>query len=61
MSRVAKKTDFMTIAIYAVIAVFIIYFSAALGACLDLSLNEDGKADFDMIASSLEATLMDTN
>ena len=61
MSRVPKKPDFVTISIYAVLAVFVIYFSAALGACFDLSLNEDGKADFDLLASSLESTLMDTD
>jgi type IV secretion system protein VirD4 len=61
MSRVAKKTDFMTISIYGVLAAFVIYFSAALGACFDLSLNEDGKADFDKLSKSLESTLMDTD
>lgn len=40
---------------------FVIYFSAALGACFDLSLNDEGKADFDKLASSLESTLMDTD
>ena len=61
MSRVAKKADFVTISIYTVLAVFIIYVAAALGACLDLSLDEDGKAEFDKLASSLESTLMDTD
>ena len=51
----------MTISIYAVLAVFVIYFAAAVGACFDLSLDENGKADFDKLASSLEATLMDTD
>ncbi len=61
MSRVPKKPDFVTISIYAVLAVFVIYFSAALGACFDLSLNDDGKADFDLLANSLESTLMNTD
>ena len=61
MSRVPKKPDFVTISIYIVLAVFVIYFSAALGACFDLSLNEDGKADFDLLANSLERTLMKTD
>lgn len=60
MSRVAKKPDFVTISIYAVLAVFVIYFAAALGACFDLSTNEEGKVDFDNLANSLETTLMDT-
>lgn len=60
MSRVAKKPDFVTISIYAVLAVFVIYFSASLGACFDLSSDEEGKVDFDNLANSLETTLMDT-
>ena len=51
----------MTISIYVVLAAFVIYFAAALGACFDLSLDENGKADFDKLANSLEATLMDTD
>lgn len=39
---------------------FVIYFSAALGACFDMSLDENGKADFDKLAGSLETTLMNT-
>ena len=61
MSRVAKKNDFMTISIYAVLAMFLIYFAAALGACFDLATDDEGKVDFDSLASSLESTLMDTN
>ena len=61
MSRVAKKADFMTISIYAVLAAFVIYFAAALGACFDLSLDANGKADLDKLANSLETTLMDTD
>lgn len=61
MSRTAKKPDFVTISIYGVLAAFIVYFSAALGACMELSLNEDGKADFDKLSRSLETTLIDTD
>lgn len=61
MSRVAKKPDFVTISIYAVLAVFVIYFAASLGACFDMSTNEEGKVDFDNLANSLETTLMDTD
>ena len=61
MSRVPKKPDFVTISIYAVLAVFVIYFSAALGACFGLALDENGKADFDKLGNSLESTLMDTD
>lgn len=61
MSRVAKKPDFVTISIYAVLAVFVIYFAASLGACFDMSTNDEGKVDFDNLANSLETTLMDTD
>ena len=61
MSRVPKKPDFVTISIYAVLAVFVIYFSAALGACFDLALDENGKADFDKLGNGLESKLMDTD
>ncbi len=60
MSRMAKKADFVTISIYSVLAAAVIYFSAALGACIDLSLDDEGKADFDKLSGSLESTLMDT-
>lgn len=60
MSRVAKKPDFVTISIYAVLAVFVIYSAATLGACFDLSADDEGKVDFDNLANSLESTLMDT-
>lgn len=61
MSRIAKKPDFVTISIYSVLVVFAIYFAAALGACFDLSLDANGKADLDKLANSLEAALMDTD
>ena len=61
MSRIAKKPDFVTISIYSVLVVFAIYFAAALGACFDLSLDANGKADLDKPANSLEAALMDTD
>lgn len=61
MSRISKKPDLVTISIYAVLAAFVIYFSAAIGACIDLSLNENGKADFDKLSGSLESTLMNTS
>lgn len=60
MSRVAKKPDFITISIYGVLVAFVIYFAAAVGACFDLFVDENGKADFDKLANSLETTLADT-
>lgn len=43
MSRVAKKPDFVTISIYAVLAVFVIYFAASLGACFDVACHAKRK------------------
>ena len=60
MSRVAKKADFITISIYSVLAAAVIYVSAALGACVDLATNDEGKVDFDLLSGSLDSTLTDT-
>ena len=60
MSRVAKKADFITISIYSVLAAAVVYISAALGACVDLAANDEGKVDFDLLTGSLDSTLTDT-
>lgn len=60
MSRVAKKADFITISIYSILAAAVIYVSAALGACVDLATNDEGKMDFDSLTGSLDSTLTDT-
>ena len=36
------------------------YFSAAVGTCLDLSLGENGKVNLDLLPESLDSTLKDT-
>lgn len=55
-----KKTDLLTILLYAVIVFAILYVSAALGAAMDLSLNEDGKMDFSLLMSQFETVTTDT-
>ena len=60
MSRVAKKADFITISIYSVLAAAVMYISAALGACVDLAANNEGKVDFDVLTGSLDSTMTDT-
>ena len=37
-----------------------VYFSAAVGACMDVSANENGKVNFDLLSKSLDSTLRDT-
>ncbi len=55
-----KKPDAVTIGIYSAIAAFTIYFSAAVGACLDKSAGANGKINFDAFSKSLDSTLNDT-
>ena len=43
------------------LALFAIYLAASLGTCVDMSLDKNGKLDFDNFASSLEATVSDTD
>ena len=61
MSRQAQKTDFVTISIYSILAAAVIYVSAAFGACIDLSMNDEGKADFDVLTENLNTALTDTD
>lgn len=55
-----KNPDLLTILLYAVIVFAILYVSAALGAAMDLSLNEDGTMDFSLLMSQFETVLTDT-
>ena len=56
-----KKLDPLTLVIYGVIVLFILYFAAAIGTAIDLSLTEDGSLDFNRLLSSIESTLADTS
>lgn len=55
-----KKTDPLMLVIYGAIALFILYFAAALGTAMDLSLAEDETLDFQAFTSYIESTLTDT-
>ncbi len=52
-----KKPDALTIAIYAIIAVAVLYIAAGLGAALDLSKSEGGDVDFSDFGNQFESTL----
>ncbi len=60
MSRTEKKADFITIGIYTVLTGAALYTSAALGACVDLATDNDGRMDFEQLTESLDTTLTDT-
>lgn len=55
-----KKPDMLTIVLYGAIVFAILYASAALGAAMDLSVNEDGAMDFSLLMSQFEAVMTDT-
>ena len=55
-----KKKDPLTIVLYAVIVLFVLYAAAALGTSVDLSLNPEGKLNFDGLGTVIENTLTDT-
>jgi type IV secretion system protein VirD4 len=52
-----KKTDKLSVVIYAVFAVAVIYFAAALGTAVDLSAGNDGKVRGGLIADGLTKAL----
>lgn len=56
-----KKKDPLTIVLYAVIVLFALYAAAALGTTVDLSLNPEGKLNFDGFGTVIENTLTDTS
>lgn len=55
-----KKPDLLTIIIYAVIVIAILYLAAGLGASLDLSKNDGGEVDFTAFGDQFEKTLTNT-
>lgn len=56
-----KKIDPLTIAIYAIIVLVVLYASAALGAALQLSLKDNGEIDFNAFGEKFESVMVDTN
>ena len=56
-----KKADPLNLLLYAIIVIAVLYVSAALGAAMDLSLDEDGVLDFTVLMSSFEGVLAAPN
>lgn len=57
-----KKQDPLMLVIYGLIVVFVLYFAAAIGTAMDLSANKDtGELDFNVLGSSLESTVVNTD
>ncbi len=55
-----KKPDALTITIYAVIVIALLYVAAGLGAAMDLTKDDNGKIEFSELGGRLESTLTDT-
>ena len=56
-----KKPDLLTIILYVIIVFAVLYVSAALGAAMDLSVDEDGVLDFTVLMSSFEGVVAAPN
>lgn len=56
-----KKKDPLMLVIYAVIALFGLYFAAALGTAMDTSLDEKGGLDFTAFGNNIESTMTDAD
>ncbi len=52
-----KKPDLLTIMLYVIIVVAVLYVSAALGAAMDLSADDEGVIDFTLLMSQFETVL----
>lgn len=52
-----KKPDLLTIVIYAIIVFAVLYVSAALGAAMDLSVDDEGVLVFTLLMSQIETVL----
>ena len=52
-----KKADPLTLVLYAVIVFAVLYVSAALGAAMDLSVDDKGVLDFSLLMSQFETVL----
>ena len=56
-----KKPDLLTILLYVIIVFAVLYVSAALGAAMDLSVDDEGVLDFSLLMTQFEAVLTDTD
>lgn len=56
-----KKPDMLTILLYAIIVFAVLYFSAGLGAAMDLSVDDEGVLDFNVLMTQFETVLTSTD
>lgn len=56
-----KKPDLLTILLYVIIVFAVLYVSAALGAALDLSIDDEGVLDFSLLMTQFEAVITNTD
>lgn len=56
-----KKPDMLTILLYGIIIFAVLYVSAALGAAMDLSVNDEGVLDFNLLMAEFETVLTATD
>ncbi len=56
-----KKPDMLTILLYAIIIFAVLYVSAGLGAAMDLSVDDDGVLDFNVLMTQFETVLTSTD
>ena len=52
-----RKPDLLTIMLYVIIVFAVLYVSAALGAAMDLSVDDEGVLDFTMLMTEFETVL----
>lgn len=56
-----KKPDMLTILLYAIIVFAVLYVSAGLGAAMDLSVDDEGVLDFNVLMTHFETVLTSTD
>ena len=56
-----KKPDMLTILLYAIIVFAVLYVSASLGAAMDLSVDDEGVLDFNVLMTQFETVLTSTD
>lgn len=56
-----KKPDMLTILLYAIIVFAVLYVSAGLGAAMDLSVDDEGALDFNVLMTQFETVLTSTD
>lgn len=56
-----KKPDMLTILLYVIIVFAVLYVSAALGAAMDLSVDDEGVLDFNLLMAEFETVLTSTD